>query len=156
MKIKLKVCNECGRPFPNKGQTRHGDANTNMYRVWLRMRIRCNNPNSKEYRRYGGRGIKVCKRWEVYENWLADMGPKPTPKHSIDRIDNDGDYEPSNCRWATRKEQAINRSTTKYPEVLERSKEIGISTASMYKRIKNWGLEEALNTERSSRWSRSK
>jgi len=70
---------------------------------------RCSNTNHKEYPNYGGRGITICERWRSsFENFLADMGTKPSPKHSIDRIDNNGNYEPSNCRWVTQKEQMHN------------------------------------------------
>lgn len=92
---------------------RHGEASngreTAEYRTWASMLSRCNNPNHVNYPYYGARGISVCDRWKVYENFLADMGRRPSSKHSIDRRDNDGDYTPDNCRWATGKEQ--NRNT---------------------------------------------
>jgi len=86
------------------------------YRIYTGMIARCGNPNSSGYYRYGGRGIKVCDRWlEDFKNFYDDMGPRPSPKHSIDRIDNDGNYEPGNCRWATNAEQVANKSRPKEP-----------------------------------------
>jgi hypothetical protein len=84
-------------------------SKTREYWIWRGIRRRCNNPSSRPYPYYGGRGIKVCDRWEEsFANFLADMGPRPSPDHSIDRIDNDGDYCPENCKWSTKKEQARN------------------------------------------------
>lgn len=97
-------CKDCH----NKSITKHGKSHTNTYKIWKSMRQRCNNINNHAFKNYGSRGIKVCERWSKYDNFLADMGEKPE-KLSIDRINNDGNYEPLNCRWATRTVQQNNK-----------------------------------------------
>jgi hypothetical protein len=79
------------------------------YKVWAAMIQRCSNPNNADYPDYGGRGIRVCDRWLKFANFYADMGPRPSPQHSIDRIDNDGNYALGNCRWATAADQRANQ-----------------------------------------------
>jgi hypothetical protein len=93
-----------------KNNTKHGKTLTTEYYAWVAIKKRCYNPNNKDYKDYGQRGILVCDAWkDSFENFLLDMGNKPSPEHSLDRIDVNGNYEPSNCRWATRKEQQRNK-----------------------------------------------
>ena len=133
---------------------KHGLANTPVHRIWIGMHSRCRNPNLKEYPNYGGRGIKVCERWKSFENFIADMGIRPEG-YSIDRIDNDGDYEPSNCRWATTRQQLNNKRTSRIlamngesRTIAEWADKLGIDWHTIRNRVDRygWTIEKALTT----------
>ena len=122
-----------------------GKENPEHY-VWRTMIARCTNPNQRAFAHYGARGIKVCKRWMKYQNFLIDMGPRPSAQHSLERINVDGDYKPSNCRWATRSEQQKNKTSTKWytngeftGTLVECADRLGISKALALWRWKQWG-----------------
>lgn len=133
--------------LPNRTTT-HGQANkTATYRSWKAMRNRCNNPNSKDYHNYGGRGIAVCERWDRYENFLSDMGEKPDG-FSIERKDVNGDYTPENCTWIPHREQSRNKQkATTYlydGEALslsQLSERVGVKAGTLHWRIKRHGYK---------------
>lgn len=95
----------------NEARKKH---NTKEYMAWTQMRARCFTKSRPDYDRYGGRGITVCERWNDYKNFLLDMGRAPSSRHSLDRVDTNGNYQPSNCRWATHKQQANNRRSSRF------------------------------------------
>lgn len=111
------VCYSCGcKNIPNN--LTHGMCRTKEYNTWCRIISRCYNVKNPNYYRYGGRGIKMCDRWRnSFDDFLIDMGLAPSKKHSIDRIDNNGNYEKDNCRWATPVEQSRNRSSNRIIEI---------------------------------------
>ncbi len=119
------------------------------YSSWKAMKRRCYNKNNKKYKHYGGRGIKVCDQWlHSFSNFLADMGHKPTPKHSIERDEVNGNYEPSNCHWATIKEQSMNTTRTvsvtfkgHTKTLIQWAEDFGIKRPTLYARYKRNGLK---------------
>lgn len=141
--------------------TRHGMAKrgaiSSEWRIWSSMRQRCNNQWSKAYENYGARGITVCDRWGSFDNFIADMGSRPSKAHSIDRVDNDGPYSPDNCRWATRAEQKANQRPRKDAIWIEYqgerktrdqwARDKGIKYTTLCRRLeKGWPIDRALDT----------
>ncbi len=146
---------------------RHGETSrvhkSPEWVCWCAIRTRCGRPSAVNYHLYGGRGIRVCERWMSFDNFLADMGRKPTPRHSIDRINNNGHYEPGNCRWATRSEQGRNRrdnffitpgGTTR--TLSEGAKALGIDRSSLSRRVARFGAAIALTMQRRNSGPRRK
>lgn len=125
------------------------------YWIWQAMKKRCLNPKNPRFIHYGGRGITVCERWlHSYGNFLADMGRRPSAGHSIDRIDNDGNYEPANCRWATAEQQSLNRQDTlllsfngEVIPLVQWGRQQGIRPRTIRARLyRGWSVEAALTT----------
>lgn len=125
---------------------------TPEYQAWRAMLSRCQNKNVPNHPGYGGRGIRVCERWQVFENFISDMGRRPSPAHSLDRIDNDGNYEPENCRWATNTVQQRNKRNAvlvtwagETLPVREWEDRLGFRKELLYGRLKKgWSVERAM------------
>lgn len=146
----------CGCAGKHVYETKHGLANKiPEHYIWKQMRRRCNSPRVKDYPRYGGRGIRVCKRWESFAAFLKDMGRRPSPHHSIDRVDNNGDYCPENCIWATDAQQRRNKRTSviltrprdgRTLNIKDWAREIGVTANTIHRRLRNgWSLDDALD-----------
>lgn len=123
------------------------------YKIWIALRRRCNNPKDFFYVDYGGRGIIVCESWNnSFEAFYKDMGPRPSPEHSIDRIDVNGNYEPGNCRWATRIQQCNNRRTSRFlthngltMTVANWARHLGLKEHTIHNRLRGgWSLDRCL------------
>ena len=133
-----------------KTQGSHGLRYTEEYGIWLGMKTRCNNTNNKDYKNYMGRGIKLCKRWEKFENFYQDMGIRPKGLQ-LDRIDNNGNYEPANCRWTSIQTQANNRNNNIHITIDNQTK-----TIAQWARERNIIYNKVWNRINESNWSPAK
>jgi hypothetical protein len=157
--LRTRTSKSCGcflkDRFDNKEHYRYSKPE---YAIWLSIKFRCYNSNATSYPDYGGRGIKVCERWlSSFDDFYNDMGPRPTNRHTIERIEVNGNYEPSNCKWDTYKAQANNRRSSVYMEhngvrltKAQWAGKIGITQSRMYyyTKTKNFGIQEILNHEK--------
>jgi hypothetical protein len=152
---RVKSCGCLPRPVKRTREQAitHGQTDSPIYLIWRSMIDRCHNPSNHSFASYGGRGIEVDLRWRSsFQVFADDMGPRPTPKHSIDRIDNDRGYGRDNCRWATRAEQAINTRANVWIEfrgerrtLAEWANVLGVSLGTLHNRIKlGWTVERTL------------
>lgn len=138
-------CGYCGRVPPTVPESLHPE-----YAVWKAMIARCNDPKHVSYEKYGGSGVQVCDRWmESFQNFIADMGWRPSKSHSIDRIDPNRNYEPDNVKWATGTEQARNKKNTKYvvhPKTKERVKAADLMDEynTSMQQLRTWMIKEGL------------
>ncbi len=137
----------------SRGTTTHGMTHSTEFAIWNGARQRCRDPHSKDYPRYGGRGITVCEEWlHDFPAFLRDMGMRPSHDHSLDRIDNDGPYSKANCRWVTRHVQSNNRRNTRFLTlgdltlpIVDWSRATGISAMAIRARLRaGWSMERAL------------
>lgn len=151
---KTRSCGCMKNTWCSQVHVTHGHADSRAYHSWCGMRVRCQNPADRSYRNYGERGIAVSERWEVFDNFLKDMG-EPGPGMTLERIDNDIGYGPDNCRWATRTEQARNKRNNRLLtfdgetaplSVWAEKTSIAASTLSRRLRL-GWDVDQVLRTE---------
>ncbi len=139
----IKSCGCLRSGYMSQKQATHRMTNTPEYRSWRSMLNRCLNPKVSSYPRYGGRGIQVCERWRKFEAFHADMGKRPEGT-TVNRIDNDGNYEPGNCDWATTAEQVRNKSKVsvyKGQTYAEWRRKLGMPATTFYRRVRSRGIE---------------
>lgn len=149
---RIMSCGCLHRERASMSMFKHGMSETPEFRVWTRMRSRCLDKNCKSYKDYGGRGIKICVRWDAFANFFSDMGVRPSPGHSIERIENNLGYSPINCRWATKLEQARNKRNNRFITVNgvrrcmgEWAEVTGLSPSVIGNRIySGWSEQEAV------------
>jgi len=147
-------CSLKGNTYGQKHGHRKGGKTTSEYQSWRSMIARCTDPNSTSWPSYGARGIKIYPKWRQFEAFLSDMGPKPSASYTIEREDRDKGYSPSNCRWATPKEQALNRHTTRrvvlngdLVPLVEAAEQHGLAPATVKARIqRGWTPQQAMST----------
>ena len=136
-----------GKLGTTKERERHGLEGTPEYEIWKSMKQRCLNPNNKDYKNYGGRGISVHSTWiNSFSNFINDMGHRPSPELTLDRINNDGNYEPSNCRWTTRVDQANNQRYTTRTKSGERNISWHVSSNKWRVRIQHNNVQEYIGS----------
>lgn len=142
-----------GHCVHQKKPSHHGMSRSYIYGIWSAMRSRCNAPSDKAYKNYGARGITVCDRWmKSFENFLVDMGERPSKEYSLERINNDGPYSPENCKWATRHDQNRNNRKTVFITwknqtlcIADWAQKLGMTPCTLAYRLKKWSLEKALS-----------
>lgn len=155
---KTTSCRCLANELTTARNTTHGKTKTRTYRIWQAMINRCKYPSNKAWKHYGGRWISVCEEWkESFTLFLKDMGEAP-PGHTIERVNSNGNYEPSNCRWATQSDQTRNTSRSRLITfrgvtkcLTDWAKDLAITKDTLDYRIKKWGVDRALTTPRSSR-----
>ena len=137
-------------------KTKHGAAETDIYKIWTQIKQRCTNSHAKDYKHYGARGISMCQAWmDSFPAFLAAVGPRPSKKHTIGRIENDGNYEPGNVEWQTAKVQGNNRRNTRVLRFRGRSLTVsawsdvvGIPAVTLYDRLRDgWSTERVLTQQ---------
>lgn len=151
---KIRSCGCLHREMLSTQTRTHGMTGSPEWKSWAHMRSRCNNPDDPSYPDYGGRGIRVCKRWDGFPSFFKDMGFKPSRGHSIHRVNNDDNYSPNNCRWATKLEQAQNKRNNRFLTfqgktlcMAEWGRVMGFGTSVISQRLRyGWTVERAVGT----------